>query len=152
MSSDSRSEIRQKTRWLNLKIFFSLGLSLHFVEAILTQLFLDVVWTGVWQLMVDWSNSHVLLVTDQAVWPNSPIVSSGKEFCTTYCFTFISGVIALSLHTVFPRIVVATTILFLGLRCDNYSRETTVQRRKLLFFFIFSLFLEVYLKVELLLH
>ena len=36
-------------------------------------------------------------------------------------------------HTVFPRIVVATTILFLGLRCDNYSRETTIQGRKLLF-------------------
>ena len=36
-------------------------------------------------------------------------------------------------NTVFPRIVVATTILFLGLRCDNYSRETTIQGRKLLF-------------------
>ena len=35
--------------------------------------------------------------------------------------------------TAFPRIVVATTILFLGLRCDNYSRETTIQGRKLLF-------------------
>ena len=35
--------------------------------------------------------------------------------------------------TVFPRIVVATTNLFLSLRCDNYSRETTIQERKLLF-------------------
>ena len=43
------------------------------------------------------------------------------------------------LHTVFPRIVVATTILFWKLRCDKYSRETTIQGRKLLF----SRFLEV---------
>ena len=35
--------------------------------------------------------------------------------------------------TVIPRIVVATTILFLGLRCDTYSRETTIQGRKLFF-------------------
>merc|ERR1711971_236096 len=53
--------------------------SLHFVEATLTQLFLDVAWTVAWQLMADWSNSHVPLVTDQAVWPNSPIASSGLE-------------------------------------------------------------------------
>ena len=37
-------------------------------------------------------------------------------------------------YTVFPRIVVATTILFWRVGCDNYSRETTIQRRKLLFF------------------
>ena len=28
--------------------------------------------------------------------------------------------------TVFPRIVVATTILFLRVWCDNYSREETI--------------------------
>ena len=33
--------------------------------------------------------------------------------------------------TVFPGIVVATTILFWGSWCDNYSRETTIQGRKL---------------------
>ena len=44
----------------------------------MTQLFLDVAWTVVWQLMADWSNSHVPLVTDQVVWPNSPIAFSGK--------------------------------------------------------------------------
>ena len=38
-------------------------------------------------------------------------------------------------YTVFPRIIVATTILFLRFRCDNYSRETTIQRRKLLISF-----------------
>jgi hypothetical protein len=48
------------------------------VEATLTQLSLDVAWTVEWQLMADWLNSHVPLVTDQAVWPNSPIASSGK--------------------------------------------------------------------------
>ena len=37
--------------------------------------------------------------------------------------------------TIFPRIVVGTTILFLRLGCDNYSRETTIQRRKLLISF-----------------
>ena len=40
--------------------------------------------------------------------------------------------------TVFPRIVVATTILFWRLWCDNYSRETTIQRRKLLTAFFFG--------------
>ena len=35
-------------------------------------------------------------------------------------------------YTVFPRIVVATTILFLGFDCDNYSKATTIQGRKLL--------------------
>ena len=46
-----------------------------------------------------------------------------------------------NLSTVFPQIVVATTILFLRLRCDKYSREETIQRRKLLF----SWFSEVYI-------
>jgi hypothetical protein len=34
--------------------------------------------------------------------------------------------------TVFPHIVAAATILFWKLRCGNYSREETIQRRKLL--------------------
>ena len=37
--------------------------------------------------------------------------------------------------TVFLQIVVATTILSWGFGCDNYSRETTIQRRKLLISF-----------------
>ena len=40
-------------------------------------------------------------------------------------------------NTVFPRIVVATTILFWRVGYENYSRETTIQRRKLLFFLNF---------------
>ena len=42
------------------------------------------------------------------------------------------------LCNVFPRIVVATTILFWGSWCDNYSRETTIQGRKLLFSWVVS--------------
>ena len=34
--------------------------------------------------------------------------------------------------TVFPRIVSAETILFWKLKCGNYSREETIQGRKLL--------------------
>ena len=41
-------------------------------------------------------------------------------------------------YTVFPQIVVATTILFWGSWCDNYSRETTIQGRKLLFSWVDS--------------
>ena len=41
------------------------------------------------------------------------------------------------LYTVFLWIVVATTILFLGFGCDNNSRETTIQGRKLLISRIF---------------
>ena len=37
--------------------------------------------------------------------------------------------------TVFPHIVAAATILFWNLRCGNYSREETIQRRKLLISF-----------------
>ena len=33
--------------------------------------------------------------------------------------------------TVFPHIIAAATILFWNLRCGNYSREETIQRRKL---------------------
>ena len=35
-------------------------------------------------------------------------------------------------NTVFPRIVSAETILFWKLDCDHYSREETIQGRKLL--------------------
>ena len=35
-------------------------------------------------------------------------------------------------NTVFPHIVAAATILFWKLGCGNYSREETIQRRKLL--------------------
>ena len=35
-------------------------------------------------------------------------------------------------YTVFPHILAAATILFWNLRCGNYSREETIQRRKLL--------------------
>ena len=38
--------------------------------------------------------------------------------------------------TVFPRIVSAETILFWKLECGNYSREETIQGRKLLFSYI----------------
>ena len=55
---------------------------------------------------------------------------SGSIFCLPYRPNFPD--------TVFPRIVVATTILFLWLGCDNYSRETTIQRRKLLISFLFG--------------
>ena len=42
-------------------------------------------------------------------------------------------------HTVFPRIVSAETILFWIFGCDYYSREETIQRRKLLTFcFLFT--------------
>ena len=37
-------------------------------------------------------------------------------------------------HTVFPHIVASATILFWKLECGNYSREETIQRRKLLFY------------------
>ena len=53
---------------------------------------------------------------------------------STFLFYQISDFDVNGFFTVFPRIVVVTTILFLGLRCDNYSRETTIQGRKLLFF------------------
>ena len=42
-----------------------------------------------------------------------------------------------NMYTVFPRIVSAETILFWKLKCGNYSREETIQGRKL-FFFYFS--------------
>ena len=35
--------------------------------------------------------------------------------------------------TVFPHIVAAATILFWKFECGNYSREETIQRRKVLF-------------------
>ena len=41
-----------------------------------------------------------------------------------------------TIYTVFPRIVSAETILFWKLKCGNYSREETIQRRKLLFSYI----------------
>ena len=37
-----------------------------------------------------------------------------------------------NINTVFPRIVSAETILFLKFKCGNYSREETIQGRKLL--------------------
>ena len=37
------------------------------------------------------------------------------------------------IYTVFPRIVSAETILFWKLECGKYSREETIQGRKLLF-------------------
>ena len=40
-------------------------------------------------------------------------------------------------NTVFPHIVAAATILFWELECGNYSREETIQRRKLLISFFF---------------
>jgi hypothetical protein len=40
-------------------------------------------------------------------------------------------------NTVFPRIVSAETILFWKLKCGKYSREESIQGRKLLFFFTF---------------
>ena len=43
--------------------------------------------------------------------------------------------------TLFPRIVVGTTILFLGFRCDNYSRETIIQGRKLLISIIWVVYI-----------
>jgi len=36
-------------------------------------------------------------------------------------------------YTVFPRIVSAETILFWKLECGKYSREGTIQERKLFF-------------------
>ena len=39
----------------------------------------------------------------------------------------------------FPRIVSAETILFWKLECGKYSREETIQRRKLLFYFTFCI-------------
>ena len=43
-----------------------------------------------------------------------------------------------SLRTVFPRIVSAETILFWKLKCRKYSREESIQGRKLLFFLLFG--------------
>ena len=43
----------------------------------------------------------------------------------------------LQMNTVFPHIVAAATILFWKLECGNYSREETIQRRKLLFYYFF---------------
>ena len=42
-----------------------------------------------------------------------------------------------NLNTVFPRIVSAETILFWMLECGKYSREETIQGRKVLFFLLF---------------
>jgi hypothetical protein len=58
-----------------------------------------------------------------------------KCLCTLYLKK--SKVETYFTYPVFPRIVVATTILFWRVGCDNYSRETTIQRRKLLFFLDF---------------
>ena len=38
------------------------------------------------------------------------------------------------INTVFPHIIAAATILFWNLRCGNYSKEETIQGRKLLIF------------------
>ena len=43
-------------------------------------------------------------------------------------------------YTVFPHIVAAATILFWKFECGNYSREETIQRRKVLFYCNFWLF------------
>ena len=48
------------------------------------------------------------------------------------------------ISTVFPRIVSAETILFWNLECGNYSKEETIQGRKLLF----SYFLEAESKLK----
>ena len=42
-------------------------------------------------------------------------------------------------YTVFPRIVSAETILFWKLDFDHYSREETIQGRKLFFYFTFCI-------------
>ena len=41
--------------------------------------------------------------------------------------------------TIFPHIVAAATILFWKLKCGKYSREETIQGRKLLFYFTFCI-------------
>ena len=46
----------------------------------------------------------------------------------------------IQLYTVFPRIVSAETILFWKLDCDHYSREETIQGRKLIFYSTFCTF------------
>ena len=40
----------------------------------------------------------------------------------------------MTITTVFPRIVSAETIVFWKLKCGNYSKEETIQGRKLFFF------------------
>ena len=49
----------------------------------------------------------------------------------------LSGKKPQKVNTVFPRIVSVETILFWKLRCDKYSREETIQRRKLFIFHFF---------------
>ena len=53
------------------------------------------------------------------------LVSCFQNFTITSCNYKI-------INTVFPRIVSAETILFWKLDCGNYSREETIQGRKLL--------------------
>ena len=69
-------------------------------------------------------------------------------FCCFYLLICIMNLSPLwacifTLYTVFPRIVSAETILFWKLECGNYSREETIQGRKLLFYFAFSMYKKV---------
>ena len=51
-----------------------------------------------------------------------PFIQISSQFYPSFCPDKI---------TVFPRIVSAETILFWKLKCGNYSREETIQGRKL---------------------
>ena len=72
----------------------------------------------------NWMSSDVISLVDQIY----KVLHSGKHSIFRE-------------DTVFPHIVAAATILFWEFECGNYSREETVQRRKLLI----SCFLFTYL-------
>ena len=65
---------------------------------------------------------------------NNRVIENAKQNQTRFMIMLVVNQLEF-VSTVFPRIIVATTILFLRFRCDNYSRETTIQRRKLLISF-----------------
>ena len=59
-----------------------------------------------------------------------PQIVSTNSFRGNY--SFLNVWIVEILNTVFPRIVSAETILFGKLQCGNYSKEETIQGRKVL--------------------
>ena len=102
-----------------------------------------------WKLYSIWYMKNWLLKMKNIVsWNNLALWNHKAYFTQPFILTFLKSDSTVKKsfsqqkkrfstfwNTVFPRIVVATTILFLSFGCDNYSRETTIQRRKLLLSF-----------------
>ena len=64
------------------------------------------------------------------------LVALRSLLCLNQIFTecnICNGCFLIHILTVFPRIVSAETILFWDLGCDKYSKEESIQRRKLFF-------------------